>query len=459
MDALMRTLEQNGQAILIISGSVVGGLLVLMWIMKALLYVCPPNHVLIFSGRKRVAEDGRSVGFRVVFGGRAMRVPILEEVRSMSLTNISVPMTVTGAYSEGAEGALGIPLAVHAIANVKVSSDRRFVGNAIERFLGRDRQEIARVAKETLEGHLRGVVAKMTPEEVNEDRLKFAKSLGEEAEQDLEKLGLHIDTLKIQHVHDDRQYLESLGRKRIAEVIRAAEVAESDAQRSAQESEAAARARGEVAMTNAQANILRKGNELRQIKAELDATARSEEERAIAAAATARAEAEKELQGIRGTLEQLRLEAEITIPAEAARQVSELAAAGRAASIEANGSAMAQALTMVSEAWRETDGKAMDMYVLQNIEEIFGQVAAAARNLKVRQVNLVDSGDGATIPAYVGAFPATVTELIGEISKAIGIDITRVMTGAPNPQTPTPVSPPRRAAAAGELTAQTGGQS
>src|SRR5690348_213926 len=194
MEQLAHTLQESGRTILIISGSTLGALLMIIWIIKALLYVCPPNHVLIFSGRSRVADDGRKVGFRVVFGGRAMRVPILEEVKAMSLTNISVPMQVTGAYSEGAEGQLGIPLSVHAVANVKVSSDQRFIGNAIERFLGRDRAEIARVAKETLEGHLRGVVAKMTPEEVNEDRLKFARSLGDEAENDLQKLGLHIDT-------------------------------------------------------------------------------------------------------------------------------------------------------------------------------------------------------------------------------------------------------------------------
>ncbi|HUS66454.1 MAG TPA: SPFH domain-containing protein [Kofleriaceae bacterium] len=456
MQQLAHTLQESGRTILIISGSTLGALLMIVWIIKALLYVCPPNHVLIFSGRSRVADDGRKVGFRVVFGGRAMRVPILEEVKAMSLTNISVPMQVTGAYSEGAEGQLGIPLSVHAVANVKVSSDQRFIGNAIERFLGRDRAEIARVAKETLEGHLRGVVAKMTPEEVNEDRLKFARSLGDEAEHDLQKLGLHIDTLKIQHVHDDRQYLESLGRTRIAEVIRAAEVAESDAQRAAQESEAVAKARGDVAMTNAQAMVLRKENELRQIKAELDATARSEEERAIAAASTARAEAEKELQEIRGTLEQLRLAADVTIPADAARQVSELAAAGRAATIEANGVAMANALTLVAEAWRETEGRAMDMFVLQNIESIFGQVAAAARNLKVRHVNLIDSGSGSTLPAYVGAFPATVTELIGEISTALGVDITRIMTGAPSAPTGAPMPPPRRTTTPAELSAKGG---
>ena len=154
----------------------------------------------------------------------------------------------------------------------------------------------------------------------------------------------------------------------------------------------------------------------------------------------------------------MRLAADVTIPAEAARQVSELAAAGRAATIEANGRAMAESLQLIAEAWGETDGKAMDMYVLQNIEQIFAQVAAAARNLKVRHVSLVDSGSGDTLPAYVAAFPATVTELIGEISKAIGIDITRVITGAPAPASPHQ-PPPRRTALAGELTAQSGGQS
>jgi flotillin len=434
MESLAQTLEQSGATIAIVAGSALAGVFVLIGVLRHLLHVCPPNHVLIFSGRSRVAEDGRKVGFRVVFGGRAMRMPIVEEVRPMSLTNISVPMSVSGAYSEGADGALGIPLSVHAVANVKVSSDPRYIGNAIERFLGRDRQEIARVSKETLEGHLRGVLAKMTPEEVNEDRLKFAKSLADEAEEDLRKLGLHLDTLKIQHVADERSYLESLGRKRIAEVIRAAEVAESDAQRAAQEAEAAAKARGEVAMTNAQANILRKQNELRQIKAELDAEARSEEERAVAGASAARAEAEKELQGIRGTLEQLRLAADVTIPAEAARQVQELAAAGRAASIEADGRAMAEALAAVAEAWRETEGKAMDMFVLQNIEEIFAHVTRAASNLKVRQVSLIDSGSGETLPAYVGAFPATVTQLIAEVSRATGVDLARVMNGPAVPE-------------------------
>ncbi|MBA3451685.1 MAG: flotillin family protein, partial [Deltaproteobacteria bacterium] len=263
-------------------GAGVAVLLVLI-ILRYLLRICRPNEILIFSGRKHKTPDGRTVGYRVVFGGRGMRIPVVESVHEMDVSLISVPMQVQGAYSEG-----GIPLNVHAIANIKVSTDRRFVGNAIERFLGMGRNEIARVVKETLEGHLRGVCATLTPEEINQDRLKFARQLEQSAGPDLEKMGLELDVLKIQHIADDRNYLESIGRQRIAEILRTAEVAESDAVRLAEQAEAGARARGEVAMTNAQAAVQRKQNELRQIKAEVDGEAGSEENRAEAAGQQAR---------------------------------------------------------------------------------------------------------------------------------------------------------------------------
>lgn len=394
---------------------------------RTLLYICRPHEILVFSGRNRTTDDGRTVGFRVVHGGRGWRVPVIESVSRMEVANISVPMVVTGAYSEG-----GIPLQVHAVANVKVTTDTRYMGNAIERFLDKPRNEIGRVAKETLEGHLREVLSSMTPEEVNEDRLKFAKQLLNSAEKDLQKLGLHLDTLKIQHVADDRNYLESIGRQRIAEVLRVAEVAESDAMRTAAEAEAAAHARAQIATTNASALIQQKSNEARQVKAELDAEAASEEQRAEAAAHQARAEAEKELQEIRGELEGLRLAAEVTIPAEVDRQVRELHAAGQAATIAADGEAMARALAEVAGAWRDSQGKAMDMFVLQNLDAIFGEVTKAARRLKIDEVNVVDGGDGTTLSGYAAAYPATVGRLLVEVERTLGVDIHRVLTGEPS---------------------------
>jgi flotillin len=401
------------------------GVVFLIMIYRSLLRICRPNEILIFSGGKHRTEDGRAVGYRVVFGGRGVRVPLVETVSRMDVSLIAVPIAVAGAYSDG-----GIPLNVHAIANIKVSTDRRFVGNAIERFLGRDRNEIGRVAKETLEGHLRGVLATMTPEELNQDRLKFARHLEQSAGPDLEKLGLELDVLKIQHVADDGNYLESIGRQRIAEILRSAEVSESDATREAEQAEAAARARGEVAMTNAQAAVQRKQNELRQIKAEVDGDARAEEVRAEAAGQQARAEAELELQKIRGELEQLRLQSDVTIPAEIEAQVRELFAAGQAAPISADGEAMAQSLADVSAAWRDSGGRALDMFVLQHLDTIFSDVAQAAQRIKVSEVNLIDGGDGKTIPAYAASYPATMAALLEQVTRTLGIDIAKVITGS-----------------------------
>src|SRR6202007_537966 len=102
----------------------------------------------------------------------------------MQMLSMPIDVSVQGAYTK-----VGIPLKVRAIAIIKLSSDPSIVMNAIERFLGRGLGDIQQVAKETLEGNLRGVLATLTPEEVNEDRLKFAQSLLDEAEDDLRRLG------------------------------------------------------------------------------------------------------------------------------------------------------------------------------------------------------------------------------------------------------------------------------
>ena len=263
-----------------IGAGVVLFLLVLFaWLVKSFLKIAPPNEALVISGQGK--------GYKVYFGGKAWALPIIQKVEKMSLNTMEVPIAVHNAYSSG-----GIAMNVEAIANIKVSSDTKYVSNAIERFLNRDVNEIRRVGKETLEGHLRGVVASLTPEQVNEDRLAFAEKLTIETENDLVKLGLHLDTLKILHVSDEVGYLDATGRKAIANIIRSAEIAESDARRGASQSESENMGRAKVTQANVDTALVQLQNDLRRIRAELDSTVKSEEERTIAAAREARARAE-----------------------------------------------------------------------------------------------------------------------------------------------------------------------
>ncbi|MEB3279250.1 MAG: SPFH domain-containing protein [Lyngbya sp.] len=400
------------------------GSIILIWFLNTFLQICKPNEILILSGRKHRSKDG-DVGYRVIFGGRTICIPILETVKTMDLRTMPVPVEVTNAYSKG-----GTPLHIQAIANVKISSDPAIVGNAIERFLDRDRSEISRVARETLEGNLRGVVSTLTPEQLNEDRLRFAERIAEDVSRDLAKLGLHLDTLKIQSVSDDVDYLKSIGRRQIALIVRDAEIAESNALAEAEQIEADCKRQAEVAKTQAKTVVQQKENELRKIKAELEQQARSEEERTIAAAKEARARAEQLLQTVRAELERLRLEADEVLPAEAERQAKELQAKGQAAPLTENAQAEAMVNDLLSQVWQSMDQDASELFYLQQIEMILKEAAKVPSRVELRNVNVIDNGDGKSIASLVKAYPDIFSQFLDSVDQILGVKVaaTRAQT-------------------------------
>ena len=394
------------------------GVIVFLWFLNTFLQICKPNEILILSGRKRRNQDGQELGYRVIFGGRTMCIPILETVKTMDLRTMPVRVEVKNAYSKG-----GTPLNIQAIANVKISNDRKIVGNAIERFLERDRSEISRVAKETLEGNLRGVVGTLTPEQLNEDRLQFAESIAEDVSRDLSKLGLQLDTLKIQSVSDDVDYLNSIGRRQIALIVRDAEIAESNAMAEAEQTEADCRRQAEVAKTQAQTIVLQKGNELRKIKAELEQQARSEEERTTAAGEEARAKAEQLLQTVRAELERLRLESDEVLPADAQRQAKELRARGEAASLIENALAAATVTDLLNQVWKETGSDASELFNLQQIEMILREAAKVPNRVKLKNINVIDSGDGKSVAGVVNIYPEIFRQFLETVEHILGVKL------------------------------------
>jgi flotillin len=393
---------------------------VLIGVVRQFMFICEPNEILVFSGREKQLPSGQKVGYRVIFGGRAYRLPFLEEVKRMDLQTMEVEVQARNAFCKG-----GIRINVDAIANVKISDDPRFVGNSIERFLGQDKDEIRQVAKNTLEGLLRSVLATLTPEEVNEDRLKFAESLANEAEKDLNKLGLHLDTFNIHSVSDvkESQYLSELGRKVIAEVKKNAEVSEAICNREATEKEAEAKSRSDVVAEQVETEVRTRTNELRKLKAELDSEAKSAEAQAEAGKETARARAEQELQKVRAELEGLRLQAEVVVKAEAESKAREFQARAEAAPIAARGKAMAEALDQVRQAWTEAGDGAKPIFMIQQLDTILRSVVDRVEQIRVDKVSILDNGDGTALPAYVASYPATVNAVLRELNGLTGIDV------------------------------------
>jgi flotillin len=394
------------------------GTILLVWFLNSFLCVCKPNEVVILSGRKRETSSGQEVGYRVLTGGRGIRIPILETVKRIDVTTMPVTVKVTNAYAKG-----GTPLDIQAIANVKISSDPQIVGNAIERFLDQDRQEIIRVARETLEGNLRGVVATLTPEQLNENRLQFSERIAGDVRRDLVKLGLQLDILKIQTISDNLDYLNSLGRRQIALVIKNAEIAESNALTEAEQIEAQCQEETAVAITQDRIVVQDKENELRKVTAELEQKARSEEERTTAAALEAEAKAQQQLQTVRAQLERLRLEADRVLPAEADRVAKGLRAKGQAAALKENAEAAALVNEMLGKVWRSTGKDAKELFLIQQLETILSEAVAIPERLKLEKVNVIDNGDGKSLASLVNVYPEIIAQFLNSVNDTLGIDV------------------------------------
>lgn len=397
--------------VLALTATVVVGFVV--YTLKNLLLVSSPNEVLVLSGGTHPTAH-REVGYRSVRGGRAVRIPLLESVDRMDLSNIPVEIAVKGAYSKG-----GIPLNVQGVAHVKLPGEEPRLSNAVERFLGKSRAEIADIARETLEGNVRGVLAQLTPEQVNQDKTAFADKLLEEAEHDMQRMGLVLDTLKIQNVTDDANYLNSIGRIRGAKVRMEASIVEARTQAEAAKQKAENWAKSEVAKIDADLAIARQETERRKQDALSRREAMIQESRGQVLAQIAQVKAEINRQKARALQVERQLQADVIQPHDAERRNLEEQARGEAAKIVELGKAEAEALHRLVEEIRKAGPGALDLLALQQMMPLLPHIAGARVPMKIGTFSVLPSGDG--------SFAQKAIALNEQLRAATGVDLTEIV--------------------------------
>ena len=358
-------------------------------LLRQLYYICQPSEVLIFAGLRRTTGTGQKVGYRTVRGGSALRIPLLEEVMRLDLSNMIIDLRVDNAYSKG-----GIPLNVSGVANIKISGDEPGIHNAIERLIGKSQDEIRHIAKETLEGNLRGVMSSLTPEQLNEDKITFARTLLEEAEDDLQKLGLVLDTLQIQNISDDVRYLDSIGRKQLVELKRDSRIAEAEAKsqslvKQAENNRITALRRLDKDLAIATANAEKRTTDALTRRAAVVA-----EVEASVGADLARAEAEVPVQQERIKQVTEQLQADIVAPAESECQTMIAEAKGEAATIVEQGRSQAEGLQDLVESLKRSGDDAKRLFLLQKLEPLLTMLSETVQPIEVEEVNLVAQKDG-----------------------------------------------------------------
>lgn len=187
-----------------------------------------PDEALIvtgsYLGSKNVHVDESGNKIKIIRGGGAFILPIFQQAKPLSLLSSKLDVNTHEVYTEQ-----GVPVMADGTAIIKIGGSIGEIATAAEQFLGKTKEEREGEAREVLEGHLRSILGSMTVEEIYKNREKFSQEVQRVASQDLAKMGLMIVSFTIKDVRDKNGYLESLGKPRIAQVKRDADIATAEA--------------------------------------------------------------------------------------------------------------------------------------------------------------------------------------------------------------------------------------
>jgi len=207
----------TGDALVII-GVILGVVLLVLFTFLSFWKKVPQDKAMIVTGLRK----------RVISGGGGFVIPVLERTDKISLENMKIEVRIAGAMTSQ-----GVAISADGVAVIKIKSDKESILAAMEQFNrgseSRTISVIEEISRYVLEGKLREIISMLTVEEIYRDRTKFASEVQGTAAQDLTEMGLEIKAFTIRDISDENGYLSALGKKRISEVKRDAQIAEAEA--------------------------------------------------------------------------------------------------------------------------------------------------------------------------------------------------------------------------------------
>lgn len=168
---------------------------------------CGPNEAIIVSGCCRSSPTIRA-------GGQVFVWPLFHRIQRLSLNTMTLNIDSPKVYSLG-----GVPVTVKGVAQVKIQGkDLNSLRAASEMFLDKTEDEIMEIAKATLDGHQRSIIASMKVEDIYMGRHEFSKNVQSSAHNELYEMGLTLVSYTVQDISDDEGYLDALGQEKTVAV-------------------------------------------------------------------------------------------------------------------------------------------------------------------------------------------------------------------------------------------------
>lgn len=177
---------------------------------------CASDEILVVFGKagKKVQknpETGKEetvvLPSKIIHGGGTFVFPVIQDWRKMSLRPIQIQAQVTGVSSQNIKVTIPVTL------TTGIGASQDLMQNAASRFLTAKPDEISDQIKDILIGEVRSLMATMTIEEINADRVKFIGKAKENIETELNKVGFSIININNADISDEANYIRNLGKK------------------------------------------------------------------------------------------------------------------------------------------------------------------------------------------------------------------------------------------------------
>ena len=357
--------------------------IVITVVLKGLYKVPAADQALIITGGGTKGQTAGTEGrtYKIVTGGGALVIPVLQKAQYLSMKADKAILDVEGVDSQK------IPVGVRGVAIFKVGDDEQSITNAATRFL--HDQDAARGAssqmhdlvREVFHGHLRSIIGGLSVEDLIANRNELAQQTREASMDELQKLGLVVDSLQIQEIVDPTGYIKALGEPRAAAVKMQARIAQANADREATEREQEAEALKAAAQRDT-------AIKLAGFQGEQDKAAALQAQAGPLAEAEARkqvVETETKVAELEALREEKRLESTVKKPADAAAYEARVQAEGqREARI-----ALAEAAKRETELKAEADARRVELAAAADAKRV--ELAAIAQATQTREVGQAEA--------------------------------------------------------------------
>lgn len=438
----------------------------LIGILRALIRVCPSNHVLVVTGGTQTVVDGREYGFRLQKGGWTVVIPFLQTAQAIDLTIIPINVRI-----EGVNSANGINVGADATACVCIDdTDDALLYSAVQQLLGKTRAEIHDQIQQTMIGNFRAALNKTTPlqaigmvdsvdsledvelaqiadtafkgetttrqmmqaTDVEGERAIFRHVLLEDCQQDLSTFGIDVVSVSLQRIWDTSNYIANLANKTLSDKRREIEIEEARLNARAERSESDAKRRTNVSTSQADERILQISQEVELFRRQSEAQVTRARLEADSAISEAESSGQRRVEEMKVELQKLKNQSEVTLAAEAERTAREIYAEGEAEAVSRVNSADNELLERKVKLLAESGDLGKVALFLNQLPMLFDTYANQAGKQRINNLLVLNEEDG--FNAAVNRGPAALVDFLHQLEAGFGISIRDLMNANPSTQ-------------------------